>query len=135
MGSGGIRIALAVIFLTAFLVSYSWILWDFMHFQTADCNEMQKYLLRTNGLKVVVFSAYGVTNCLMTRSCETRFENELLLTGIFSIIFISVFTVLHYTHLLIMPTQWNLILFNGTTIAFFALVYIGGRRHGNFTDE
>lgn len=132
---GTVRITLAVVLLVAFLFSYSLVLWNMGHTFIADPYDMQRYLIRIHSLKTILFSVYIASNCIMTRSCHTQFENEILLTGIFSIIFISVTTALHYTHLLIMPTQWNLILFNGTTIAFFLLVYIGGLRHGNFTDE
>lgn len=132
MGSRSIRIALAIIFLIAFLASYNCILIDMMSTYIVDPYDMVKYLIRTYSAKVMVFSAYAVTNCIMISNYQSRFEYEFLLTGIFSIIFITVTTFLHYTHILIMPSQWNLILFNGTTIVYFLIIYIEGRRNDLF---
>lgn len=133
MGSG--RIAIALSLLLVFMISYSWILIDFMYTRIADPYEMIGYILRMDNFKIIIFSSYAVSNCIMTRSCHTRFENELLLTGMFSLFLVCLQTLLHYTHILIMPTQWNLILFNGTTIAFFLVVYMAGRRNGLFKDN
>lgn len=134
MGMGSWRIALAVFLLIAFMGSYSWVLINNMGMRADDCNELQRLLIESYSIKVLAFSTYTVTNSLMMGSYQSQFERELLLTGIFSIIFISVATLLHYTHLLIMPTQWNLILFNGTTIAFFLIIYMEGRKHELFKD-
>lgn len=123
------RIALAIILLLSFMAAYSWLLWDMMYVIIPDQNSMQRYLIRSYSFKVIIFSAYAASNCIMTRSYKTQFENEILLTGIFSIIFITVITLLHYTHILIMPSQWNLILFNLITIAFFLIVYRNGKKH------
>lgn len=124
------RVGLSVALLIAFMATYSWMLWDMMHAYYPDRQDMERYLIRMYSFKVIAFSSYLVSNCIMTRSCDTRFENEILLTGLFSIIFISVTTLLHYTHLLIMPSQWNLILFNLTSMAFLLLVHINAKKHG-----
>ena len=131
---GSWRIGLAVFFLIAFMGSYSWMLVSNMGMIADDCNDLQKMLIRTYSLKVMAFSTYAVTNSLMSRTYKSQFENEILLTGLFSIIFITVATLLHYTHVLIMPTQWNLLLFNGTTIAFFLIIYLEGRKYELFKD-
>lgn len=131
---GALRIGLSVFLLVGFLFSYSLLLWDALNVVIADSQDMIRHIIRLNSLKTILFSTYLVSNAIMTRSCHTRFENEILLTGLFSIIFISVSTLLHYTHLLIMPTQWNLLLFNGTSIAFFLIIYLEGRKHDLFKD-
>lgn len=97
-----------------------------------DSYDMQKYLIRIYSLKVMAFSTYSVTNSVMLSNYKSQFEKEVLLTGIFSIIFITLQTALHYSHILIMSSQMNLILFNGMTIAFFIILYTEGRRNDLF---
>lgn len=121
MDSSGIRVIGAVIFLAAFLVSYSWILHSF-NIQNVSPDEREMILIRTYSLKVMVFSAYCVTNSLMIATYKSRIEYELLLTGVFSIIFITVTSALHYSHVLIMTKREVLIRFNLLTVLFFLIV-------------
>jgi hypothetical protein len=134
LGSASVRVLIAVLALILFMGAYSYLLYSALVFSGNSFDELMEFSIRTSSIKVILFSIYMITNCIMSRGYQTRFENEILLTGLFSVIFISVSTLLHYTHLLIMPTQWNLLLFNGTTIAFFLIIYIEGRKHDLFKD-
>lgn len=116
------------------MVLYSLVLYDFSQTRINDPYEMIAYILRMQNFKVIIFSVYAVINAIMVRLCRTRLENEVLLTGIFALSMISLQNLLHYTHILIMSTQWNLILFNGLTIVFFLIVYIEGKRNKLFED-
>ena len=117
------------------MVGYSLILLKFTYPIIPDCNEIQKFLIRMYNLKVAMFSLYAVTNSIMMSSYKSQFEKELLLTGLFSIIFITVTTLLHISHVLIIPTRWNLILFNLVTMAFFLIVYKNAKKYKLFDGE
>lgn len=130
MGSVGLRKYLAVIFVIAFLASYTIILDSAYEARIFSSNEMIKFIMQINAQKVIVFSLYAITNSLMSMSYKSRMEFEILLTGLFSLIFITVSTILHYTHIFIMPNQLNLMLFNGMSIAFYIALITMGRRYG-----
>lgn len=132
MGTGGIRIILAGVITLAFWLIYGWVLYRFSTFQTADPYEMIKFILRMNGAKVVTFGAFLCTNWLMARSAESEAELDILLHGIYSCIFILVLNLLHYSHLLIMSSQYTLITFIGITIAVFFMILISAYRHGYY---
>lgn len=129
------NIVISLLSLIAFMLCYSWVLYEFSTTIINDPEEMTRYVLRMQNFKIVIFSSYAVLNSILVRYCSSKLENELLLTGTVSLSIICLQTLLHYTHILIIPTQWNLILFNGLTIAFFLVVYIEGKRNKLFEDD
>ena len=132
MGSCNIRVFLSALFLILLLIGYSYILIQFANCRITDFQEMQRFLVRMYNFKIIIFSAYGISNSIMIKSYKSRFEYELLITGLFCIGFILIATILNYTHLLIIPTQWHLILFNVTTIIFFVMTYLKEKKNELF---
>jgi uncharacterized membrane protein YkvI len=129
------RIHIAVICIIAYLGVYSLLLWNAYTAFIPDEAEMRHFIRKVDAFKWLAFGLYFVSNSLMALTYRSQIEKEILLTGIFSIIFITVLNTLHKLSILVMSTQLTLILFNGITIALLVLVLREGNKHGLFKQK
>jgi len=128
---GSNRVIIAVMFIVAFLCSYSYLLWSASQ-AVVKQDEMIAYLMKMNQKKVMIVTAYFISNSVMCLNYKTYFEKEILITGIFSLIFITIMTFLHFAGIVIMNSQSQLILFNIVTISFFLIIYYYGKKYELF---
>lgn len=123
MDTNGLRVAGAIAITVAFLFGYNWFIYDLMNAKFNSIEDLLEYTIRMNGIKLMMFVGYAVTNWVLVKSYRSEFEFQVWFTGIFSLIFIFVKTVLHYFHLLIISDLWDMITFTTVTIAFFIVMY------------
>jgi hypothetical protein len=114
---------------------YSLLLWNAYTAFIPDEAEMRHFIRKVDAFKWLTFGLYFVSNSLMALTYRSQIEKEILLTGVFSIIFITILNTLHKLSILVMSTQLTLILFNGITIALLVLVLREGNKHGLFKQK
>lgn len=129
------RVHIAIICLVLFLGTYSCLLWSAYTAFIPDEAKMRDFIRHLNAYKDLTFTAYITSNVLMCLNYRSHIEKEILLTGLFSIIFITALNTVHKLSIYIMTTQLMLMLFNGITIAMLTLILIEGKRYGIFKNN
>jgi hypothetical protein len=130
-----IRIFLSTFLVVGFLCGYTYLLWYSTNFTITNESDLIMFIMKLNAIKMILFGLFFSLNSLLIFSCKSVLEREILTTGIFSIIFITLISALHYSGIYSMPTIWNMVLFNVLSVTFFLIVYLNGKKHKIFNGK
>jgi len=125
---GHTRIVLSVVTVCGFALSYTSALLYAIYIPFAE-------VFMLNAWRDLSVTIYVGTLGILTLSCKTQLEREILQLGFFYFVSIYLWRTLNHLGYFLAGTQWWLILINGFTFAYLVIIIINAEKYDLCKDD